>query len=271
MDAALFRFFLFVLAAAGALLRPPREAGAQQPASAAAPAATITYRILPGPVPPASLRQEFSAEQLAILEKLNRADRDHLPRLRALVVPEIWLDDELAYSPLPESYPAASAFPKFVAVDLAGQVFGAYENGRLVRWGPVSSGVRHSPTPAGLYHLNWKARRHVSTVDPSWIMTWYFNFENQQGRALHAYAMPGYPASHSCVRLLERDAQWLYEWGEPWVLDERGWEVLRPGTPVFLIGEYNFDAPYPWRSPDWLARKIVLPEVIPGLAPAPTP
>ena len=58
---------------------------------------------------------------------------------------------------------------------------------------------------------------------------------------------------------MTRDAQWLYAWGEEWRLDERGWAVVQYGTPVFIVGQYEYSAPPPWRSPDWLAGKIELP------------
>jgi hypothetical protein len=90
-------------------------------------------------------------------------------------------------------------------------------------------------------------------------MPWYFNIDNVAGRALHQYALPGRPASHGCVRLLERDAQWLYGWGDGWTLDRTGTRVVRPGTPVFIVGGYQFDAPPPWRSPEWLAGPVELP------------
>ena len=82
-------------------------------------------------------------------------------------------------------------------------------------------------------------------------MPWYFNFHNESGLAFHQYALPGRPASHACIRLLERDAIWLFEWGESWILDERGWEVLDSRTPVWIFGEYDFDAPPPWRWRGW--------------------
>ena len=79
------------------------------------------------------------------------------------------------------------------------------------------------------------------------------------GLAFHAYALPGGPASHACVRLLERDARWLFGWGEGWALDERGWNVIDAGTPVWIVGQYNFGAPPPWRSLQWLSTGIQLP------------
>jgi hypothetical protein len=98
-----------------------------------------------------------------------------------------------------------------------------------------------------------------STVDPDWFMRWYFNFRNHEGLAFHEYALPGYPASHGCIRLLQRDATWLYQWGEGWTLRPDG-RVEVPGTPVIIIGPYDFNAAPPWRSLAWLAREIELPE-----------
>jgi hypothetical protein len=90
---------------------------------------------------------------------------------------------------------------------------------------------------------------------------WYFNFHNTRGLALHQYDLPGYPASHACIRLLERDARWIYEWGEGWTLDAREITVIEPGTPLLIVGQFAFGEPSPWRSLDHLARGIALPVV----------
>lgn len=217
------------------------------------------YRIETGAGRAGSLRETFSESQLALLEKLNRADIGHLEQLREIVVPDSWSDDELSYSVLPTRYPSSEAWPTFLVVYLPGQLFGAYEFGHLVRWGPVSTGSRSSPTSAGRFALNWRSTGRASTVDPDWFMRWYFNFGNRDGLAFHEYSLPGYPASHGCIRLLERDAQWLFEWGQPWTLDPNGTRVLTPGTSVFIVGHYDFDAPPPWRSLLWLSRTVELP------------
>ena len=205
-----------------------------------------------------SLQQRFSESQLALLEKLNRADAGHVEQLRELVVPESW-SDELSYSVLPTRYASSEAWPTFLVVYLPGQLFGAYEFGGLVRWGPVSSGSRSNPTGSGSFALNWRSTGRASTVDPDWFMPWYFNFGNREGLAFHAYSLPGYPASHGCIRLLERDARWLFEWGQTWLLDASGTRVLTPGTPVFIVGHYDFDAAPPWRSLRWLSATVELP------------
>ena len=183
-----------------------------------------------------------SAERQTIY-KLNRIDAEHVGR-RWLVVPDS-LDAELGYSPLPESLPALTAVPKFILVSRRVQAFGAYENGRLVRWGPTSTGKLTTPTDSGLFFTNWKSRHAISTDDPSWLLDWYVNFIALKGIAFHQYDLPGRPVSHGCVRLLEVDAHWMFEWSEEWV-PGRGSDVKRYGTPVLIMGDYAYDAPAPW-------------------------
>ena len=103
------------------------------------------------------LHSRFDAKQLALLEKLNRSDLRHLPRQDGLVIPERWDLDELAYSPLPHTYTWAGQYPKAVVIHQPLQVlgaYGAYEKGKLVRWGPVSTGRKTALTPSGLFHMN---------------------------------------------------------------------------------------------------------------------
>jgi hypothetical protein len=190
------------------------------------------------------LRSRFGGPELALLEKLNRVDLAHMPRLPQLLVPNAWRD-EREYSPFPTSYPAANATPKLIVVDQPSQAFAAYEYGQQVKWGPISSGRKAKPTPAGLYHLNWKARSRTSTLSGEWRLNWYFNFHNQRGLAFHEFELPGVPMSHACVRLLTRDAEWILKWGQGWTLDAKG-QLATNGTPVLIQGAFNFDQPGPW-------------------------
>ena len=140
--------------------------------------ALITYHL---ETPPRTLKDflsRYSPEQLELLEKLNRSDVGHLPRLKEVVVPDRWDLPEVAYSPLPPGYALAEPHAKMLVVDLAGQVFGGYEHGRLVRWGPISSGAAGAPTAAGYYHLNWKSAGRPSKVNPEWFMRRYYSFAN---------------------------------------------------------------------------------------------
>ena len=212
------------------------------------------------------LRERFLPEQLAVLEKLNRADVPRLGRLEEVVVPAEWLD-EPQYSPFPPAYAWAAAYPKALIVHQPAQAFAAYEQGRLVRWGPISSGSQPGLTPSGLFHLSWRSRGRRSSEDPDWFMPWYFNFDTRRGLAFHQYKLPGVPASHACIRLLKRDAVWLYGWGEGAGRGKRERRTAAgKGTPLLIVGQYDFDAPPPWRSLEWLARGVELPE-----GPAPPP
>ena len=193
----------------------------------------------------------LSSEQMQLIEKLNRCDAEHLAQLPILVSPSDWSLDESSHSPWPPQLRSTPVPAKLLIVHVPSQAFGGYESGTLVRWGPISSGRAAHPTPAGDYHLNWRSRGRYSTDNPSWFLEWYYNFENLRGLSFHAYALPGYPASHGCVRLLKRDARWLYEWGEGWTLSDP-YTLEKAGTPVHIIGEYAFNQPPPWRSPIWL-------------------
>ena len=229
---------------------------AQAPSSAPA-----GYRFEPLPKTVAELGKRFTPEQIVVLEMVNRRDKAHLPRVDppapGLLVPETWSTDPLAYSPFPPSWPAGEKYAKAIVVDQPMQAFAAYEHGRIVRWGPVSTGRKETPTPEGTFNLTWRARSRRSTDNQDWLLEWYFNFVNERGVSFHLFDLPGYPASHACVRLLLRDAQWLYGWGEQWTLDERR-KLAGPGTPVFILGTYPYDAPPAWLSP--AAATVLLPQ-----------
>jgi hypothetical protein len=203
-----------------------------------------------------------SGDDLKLLEALNRCDLLHLARLDSLVVPCSSGVDLMQFSPFPQRADGATTIDRLLVVDEAWQAFGAYEQGRLVRWGPVSSGRNGLETPTGHFHLNWRSPGRHSTVNPRWFMPLYFNFDNDRGLAFHQFALPGRPASHACVRLLERDARWLYGWGRGWTLDSRGENVVTPGTPVRIYGAYEFGDRPPWRVPERVSAGTSLPSTL---------
>jgi hypothetical protein len=211
------------------------------------------YRRVPIPNAKALFALRDSLGQPAFLEllKVNRVDLAHVRARDSLVVPdglrEMTATDSLRHSPFPRAVASLDSLPKLVLVSLRVQAFGAYERGRLVRWGPTSTGRKETPTPVGLFHTNWKDQERVSTENDEWLLTWYMNLDNLGGLSLHQYALPGYAASHSCIRLLEEDARWLYGWVEQWRLTPDGAAVLREGTPVVIFGAYGYGRRRPWR------------------------
>jgi lipoprotein-anchoring transpeptidase ErfK/SrfK len=225
---------------------------------------TQVYRFEPIPASAAELAKRFPPEQIETLEMLNRRDKTHLlrtdPPAPGIIVPATWSADPLVYSPFPATWPAADTLPKAIVVDQPMQAFAAYENGKLVRWGPVSTGRKETPTPEGAFNLTWRSRSRRSTDNHDWLLEWYFKFVNERGVSFHLFDLPGYPASHACARMLLRDAQWLYGWGEQWKLDSQR-KLQAPGTPVWILGTYPFGTPPAWLAIDALPR-IELPATI---------
>jgi hypothetical protein len=208
----------------------------------------VAYRIVAirGAGSIAGLRARVASQDFAEILKLNRVDATNVARLDSVVVPEPARGFRMR-SPFPALAPDLAAEPKLLLVALELQAFAAYDSGRLVRWGPVSTGGATAPTQAGVYHVNWKLPEHRSTIDTTWLMRWCVNIDNDVGTALHQYALPGRPASHCCIRLLEDDASWVYGWVETWRLSPDGRRVLAEGTPVWVFGTYLFEATPPWR------------------------
>ncbi|RPI72970.1 MAG: hypothetical protein EHM47_07060, partial [Ignavibacteriales bacterium] len=113
----------------------------------------------------------------------------------------------MPYSPFPKHAEILDSVKKILIYSYPIQAFAAYEFGTLVRWGPTSLGKRSTPTPTGLFHTNWKAKRTISTVDSTWVLPWAFNLDNFAGVSIHQFDLPGYPASHACARMLDTDAE----------------------------------------------------------------
>jgi lipoprotein-anchoring transpeptidase ErfK/SrfK len=194
----------------------------------------------------AELESRLGSERFAMLLKINRKDRSHIRTSDVLVIPD-GDADLIGLSPFPVQLEVAGPIVKLILVSRRSQVFAAYESGRLVRWGPTSTGKKSTPTPIGLYHTNWRARETRSTVNSNWRLPWCFNLDNQMGVSFHQYDLPGYPASHGCVRLLREDAKWIYDWADQWMLSKANGSLLSYGTPVVIFGDYSYGKNAPWK------------------------
>jgi len=261
---------LLLRAATGCEPSPPRapEETAPPPAAIAPAERTMSYsRVhVAGPATLRSMRDSLGAASFLDLLRLNRLDLAHVRKGDSLIVP-LAPFDHLILSPFPREVAAIDSVARCLFVSLRVQAFAAYEGGHLVRWGPTSTGRRESPTPAGLYHANWKDKERASTVNEEWLLTWYVNLDNLTGVSFHQYDLPGRPASHSCVRLLEEDARWIYQWVEQWELSEDGLAILRHGTPVVIFGDYAFGARAPWRRlPEDAGATTIVPEELRWIA-----
>ncbi|MFA9195179.1 L,D-transpeptidase [Flavobacterium sp. FBOR7N2.3] len=183
--------------------------------------------------------------QFQIVSAINRIDAQNLKKLDSIVVPNDTKGDIAHYLPFPLQVPYLEDISKIIYFSYPTQTFGAYEYGELVYTGPTNMGREKDKTPTGLFFTNWKAEETTSTFNDEWDLKWNFNIENKLGVGWHQYELPGYPASHSCLRLQESDAKKLYTWADEWVLqDDKNVKVK--GTPVIVFGAYPFGQPKPW-------------------------
>ncbi len=94
---------------------------------------------------------------------------------------------------------ASPAGPTVLVVSLPEQRAYVYRNGVAIGVSTVSTGKRGHRTPTGVFTILQKKERHISNIYHSPMP--YMQRLTWSGIALHAGALPGYPASHGCVRL----------------------------------------------------------------------
>ncbi len=219
---------------------PPPKVLTEKPAPAKEEPASLRYTsfAITGARDLQKLTDSISADELLLLQKINRLDRAHFRQGYVLMLPSDFSDSQ-GISPYPSKLHSLAEIKKILFVNRRIQAFGIYENGELVRWGPTSTGKKKTPTPPGLYYTNWKKELTRSTIDNGWELPWNVNIANFEGISLHQFDLPGYPASHSCVRLLKEDAQWIFDWAEEWVLTKGVSQILIHGCPVVIFGEYD--------------------------------
>ena len=104
----------------------------------------------------------------------------------------------------------ARSGPVLVYVDLGRQRATVYRNGVRIGVSTISSGKGGYETPTGVFTILEKDKDHRSrTYDDAKMpyqqrLTW-------KGVALHAGSLPGFPASHGCVRLPMAFAKKLFD------------------------------------------------------------
>ena len=110
--------------------------------------------------------------------------------------------------------------PVIAVVSLRHQRIVVYDADGWILRAPVSSGQRGRETPAGVFSIIQKNAEHYSNLyDDAYMphmqrITW-------SGIALHGGVLPGYPASHGCVRM-------------PFDFAERLFDVTRLGLRVIV-------------------------------------
>ena len=142
--------------------------------------------------------------------------------------------------------------PLIVLVSVPEQVMHVYRNGILIGRSTVSTGSTGHATPGGVFSILEKKQEHYSkTYDNAPMpnmqrLTW-------TGIAMHSGNLPGYPASHGCIRLPFDFSQLLFS------------ATSKGGTVV--VGDGKTPVPHLASSPGlMLAPKDFTPEMLRPLA-----
>ncbi len=93
-----------------------------------------------------------------------------------------------------------SGDPLFLVVSTGQQKVDVYRGTTLLTTSQVSTGMPAHPTFLGAFSIIEKQRWHHSNIYSGAPMPW-MNRITWSGTALHAGVVPGYPASHGCIRL----------------------------------------------------------------------
>jgi L,D-transpeptidase catalytic domain len=99
--------------------------------------------------------------------------------------------------------------PMLAVVALAEQRVTIYDAAGKMLQAPVSTGATGLETPAGIYSVVQKKEEHHSNIYEDGSMP-FMQRITWTGIALHGGVLPGYPASHGCVRMPLPFAQSLF-------------------------------------------------------------
>ncbi len=95
-------------------------------------------------------------------------------------------------------------------VSLSNQRVTIYDADGWIMRAPVSSGRKGYETPAGIYAVIQKEVEHYSNLYEDGYMP-FMQRITWSGIALHGGPLPGYPASHGCVRMPAKFAEHLFD------------------------------------------------------------
>lgn len=145
---------------------------------------------------------------------------------------------------------------KRIEVDLSSQMVYAYEGERKVYEFIVSTG-KWAHTPTGEFRIWAKVRSQKMSGGDNTLGTYYYlpnvpyvmffyndTIAKMRGFSFHGtywHENFGHPMSHGCINMKTNDAQTLYEWANPIVINQKAWSTLseatNEGTRVIIYGE----------------------------------
>lgn len=143
--------------------------------------------------------------------------------------------------------------PVEVVISLSDQRALVYRGGQLIGASTVSSGREGHESPVGRFQILEKRRYHRSNRYNSAPMP-FMQRLNWHGVALHAGEIPGYPASHGCIRLPAGFAQRLFATTEVGTFVFVTEEPVASPQAALELARAHADAPMPAdRTREWAA------------------
>ena len=101
--------------------------------------------------------------------------------------------------------------PLIISISIAQQKLRVYDANGLFAESPVSTGMSGHPTPMGVFSVIQKQKFHRSNIYSGAPMP-FMQRITWSGVAMHAGVLPGYPASHGCIRMPPAFAVKMYGW-----------------------------------------------------------
>jgi lipoprotein-anchoring transpeptidase ErfK/SrfK len=101
--------------------------------------------------------------------------------------------------------------PLIIAVSIDKQKVRVYDSNGLFAESPVSTGMKGHSTPMGVFSIIQKHKFHHSNIYSGAPMP-YMQRITWSGVAMHAGVLPGYPASHGCIRMPMAFAIKMWNW-----------------------------------------------------------
>ena len=101
--------------------------------------------------------------------------------------------------------------PLIISVSIDQQRVSIYDTNGLYAESPVSTGMKGHSTPMGVFSVIQKQKYHQSNIYSGAPMP-YMQRITWSGIAMHAGVLPGYPASHGCIRMPMSFAVKMYNW-----------------------------------------------------------
>jgi lipoprotein-anchoring transpeptidase ErfK/SrfK len=101
--------------------------------------------------------------------------------------------------------------PLIISISIAQQKLRLYDAHGLYAESPISTGMAGHPTPMGVFSVIQKQKFHRSNIYSGAPMP-FMQRITWSGVAMHAGVLPGYPASHGCIRMPTAFAIKMYGW-----------------------------------------------------------